>query len=269
MKAHAALVASLMLATTTACGGSGSEASSPQGTPQSGILSAFFGLDNELPALAGVLCPDAPGKDGMPLVFHQEVSDDSIDPDDFTITTDGGRESTPGCATLGPAFEEDEDRTILLIGNFGNAETDPPASAAVVGDLWSESGHNWSGAMTTVTPLTAGPSLVYAEGVDPVDHDCPAGSERAVMAIWDGGVKNVSNETFARPDFVRFRMHFANGATEFHRPPTAMTDLADQDNVLVLCTEQSLAPASISVSANTAIDPNGDPNDETEVSISQ
>lgn len=59
------------------------------------LLPAFFGLDNALPRGANNLCAGAAGQDGMPVMLSR--------------TTDPG-----------------ELRTVLLNGEFGDAENDPP-----------------------------------------------------------------------------------------------------------------------------------------------
>ena len=38
--------------------------------PEARLLSAFFGLDNDLPFVANRLCWGASGEDGMPVVVH-------------------------------------------------------------------------------------------------------------------------------------------------------------------------------------------------------
>jgi hypothetical protein len=59
-------------------------------TREAKILTAFFGLDNALPATSRVLYRKAPGKDGMPLVFSLEVDPTTLDASDFQVTTKNG-----------------------------------------------------------------------------------------------------------------------------------------------------------------------------------
>ena len=41
------------------------------------------------------------------------------------------------CAVLAPANENGENRTVLLLGEFGTAVTNPPVEVRVVGDLFT------------------------------------------------------------------------------------------------------------------------------------
>lgn len=54
--------------------------------------------------------------------------------------------------------------TVLLVGEFGNAEADPPVRVEIVGDILTsdEVALNFSGASVAVTPLSAGPTLIMA-----------------------------------------------------------------------------------------------------------
>ncbi len=53
-------------------------------------MSAFFGLDNALPFITIGLSWKAPGKDGMPIVFSQELNPATLEPSDFKIKTAKG-----------------------------------------------------------------------------------------------------------------------------------------------------------------------------------
>ena len=136
----------------------------------SGLLSAFFGLDNALPFRANLLCLGASGLDGMPVVLSRTIEPDSLQPEDFQIVTKSGVIHSPHCVTLRPAQDQGELRTVLLIGEFGDANDDPPALVRVVGDMFSDENSsgkrsrvNFRGAQVEVTPLHEGPSLVFAE----------------------------------------------------------------------------------------------------------
>ncbi len=102
------------------------------------LLSAFFGLDNSLPFGANRLCLGASGEDGMPVVLSHTIDPESLQPEDFSVFTRSGAESTPMCVTLRPSLDAGEKRTVLLIGEFGNAANDPPIKVRIVGDLLSD-----------------------------------------------------------------------------------------------------------------------------------
>ena len=95
-------------------------------------LSAFFGLDNKLPFGANVLCLGAGGEDGMPVVLSHTINSDSLQAEDFRVVRQSGTTNIPKCVTLRPAGDKDENRTVLLIGEFGNADDDPPVKVLIV-----------------------------------------------------------------------------------------------------------------------------------------
>ena len=83
-------------------------------TQNSSILSAYHGLD-QLPLVASVLCGfNVAGDDGMPVVFSTQLNVDSVDPESFLVTRSDGEVVVPNCATLHPADEPLELRTVLL-----------------------------------------------------------------------------------------------------------------------------------------------------------
>ncbi|MEL6317933.1 MAG: hypothetical protein AAFR16_09900, partial [Pseudomonadota bacterium] len=63
------------------------------------LVSAFFGLDDALPLRAVRLCPRAPGKDGMPVIFSEEIDEATLDAADFRVTTAAGRVGRVDCVT--------------------------------------------------------------------------------------------------------------------------------------------------------------------------
>ena len=65
------------------------------------------------------------------------------------------------CVTLRPAGDMDENRTVLLIGEFGNVDDDPPVMLLIVDDVLSDVTDspqvNFRGTEVSVIPLDAGP----------------------------------------------------------------------------------------------------------------
>jgi hypothetical protein len=249
-----------------------SEAEAPR------ILSAFFGLDDALPWRVAFICLSGPGKDGMPVVFSNEIHNETLNPKGFRVTTASGAVHTPDCATVWPANEENEDRTVLLIGQFGSAKNDPPIRVEIMGDLRTEQGISLRGLWAEVTPLEAGPFLAYAKRVplDPKEGDflgrggpCPIEFTRQVVRItWAGGVRAPSGEELgeAQLESINVTMRNAEGVeTLVH--PFVLADLRDEDNNVDLCLNVTGVPVRVRVVASTVIDPRGDPNPETEVII--
>lgn len=79
------------------------------------IITAFFGLDNALNQRSRMLYSNAPGQDGMPLVFSHEIDPSTLNGSDFEVTTKNGDIFQVEFATLLPANEAYELRTVLLI----------------------------------------------------------------------------------------------------------------------------------------------------------
>ena len=168
-------------------------------------LSAFFGLDNKLPFGANVLCLGAGGEDGMPVVLSHTIKPDSLQAEDFRVVRQSGATNTPMCVTLRPAGDKDENRTVLLIGEFGNADDDPPVKVLIVDDLLSDATDspqvNFRGTQVSVIPLEAGPEIILAAAV-PKDiwslsgrgTSCPTATEQVVRVTWTGGVRLPNRE---------------------------------------------------------------------------
>ncbi len=169
-------------------------------TRKAELLSAFFGLDNALPPRAMNIWSEAPGKDGMPLVFSHEINPITLNPNVFQITTQKGDKLNVAFSTFKPAIEEFELRTILLIGEFGNAPDNQPMEVEIVGDLETRDGQHLKGQKIKVTPLEEGPVISYAEYFSfdknyPYKEkgagcDCPkTETQTVVRTVWAGGVR--------------------------------------------------------------------------------
>ena len=272
-----AAMAAGVLASAAAVGGAAAQ-EAPRielGAP----LSAFFGLDNGLPVGANRICQGAAGQDGMPVVLSQTVDAGTVQPEDFWIVTRSGAERTPICSTLGPARDPGELRTVLLIGEFGDAADDPPMKVLVVGDLFSDgvTGEqvNFRGTQTEVTPLDAGPSLVLAEVV-PEDgwstegrgSRCPDGVLQVVRATWAGGVRLPNRGELGDPERLLYRVTVErpDGSSD-EIAPAALADLGDGDNNHHLCLDTTAPAVSVSFPAGHLVDPNQDLNPDTHVAV--
>jgi len=271
-------VTSLDLTDTTADAGLPRES----GGQSAELLSAFFGLDNALPRLSRLICRGAPGQDGMPVIFSTEIDHTTMQAGDFRVTTASGATGEMLCVTLLPATDGGELRTVLLVGEFGDAETDAPVSVEIVGHLHSIDGTlDFRGARVDVTPLAPGPSLVMAEIADPTAQDlglgqrrtdgddCPTdGIVQAVRVIWAGGItlENGDEPGDAERDLYRVTVRAADG-TEREITPAALADLGDGDNNHLLCLDTADTPVSVSFPAGVFTDPNDDLNPATSVAV--
>lgn len=242
------------------------------------MLSSFFGLDNALPPNSVVLWLQAPGKDGMPVVFTHEIDPSTLSANVFRITTRNDSTFTPAFVTLSPANEEFELRTVLLIGEYGNAPQNPPLSLQIVGDLKTRDGQNLKGSTIDIIPLEEGPTVVYAEYFV-LDNaypfvasgrgcDCPKERTTTVVrAVWSGGVRALSGEELGERERSKFRVYLRRGADTIMVHPYHLADLNDNDNNIDLCISEQGTPLWLEVEAHTAIDPRDDKNPFTKCLI--
>lgn len=247
-------------------------------TREAKVLSAFFGLDNALPKSAIGISLRAPGKDGMPLVFSHELEPSTLDETDFRIKTSKGEFYDVDIVTFRPALEAFELRTVLLIGDYGNAPDNEPVEVEIVGDLLARSGQNFKGQTIIVTPLSDRPFLSYSEYFKIDDDypfvekgrgcDCPKNTTTIVRTVWAGGVRAMDGEELGEKDLSQFTVSLDKSKgiiNEVH--PFKIADTGDNDNNIDLCIEEKGTPVSVSVEPNTAMDPRDDPNDFTTIKI--
>lgn len=62
----------------------------------------------------------------MPVIFSTEIDYTTLQAGDFLVTKESGAKGHVHCVSLVPATDAGELRTVLLIGEFGNADADPP-----------------------------------------------------------------------------------------------------------------------------------------------
>jgi len=242
------------------------------------ILTAFFGLDNKLTRRANIIYKKAYGKDGMPLVFSHELDPKTIQGTDFEVTTKNGTVHIVEAASLQPANEEFELRTVLLIGEYGSYPDNQPVSVKVVGDLMTRTGQNYNGQRIKVIPLEEGPVLSYAEYFTLDDKypyvkkgrgcDCPKEETKTVVkVVWSGGVRAINGKELGENELKDFTVTLVNGSDTMKVHPFKLADLGDNENNIDLCLKQSGTPILVEVNENIAIDPNNDKNPRTRVRV--
>lgn len=247
-------------------------------TREAKILTAFFGLDNGLTRKANIIYSKAYGKDGMPLVFSHELDPNTIQGADFEVTTKNGTVYIVEAASLQPANEEFELRTVLLIGEYGSYPDNQPVSVKVIGDLMTRTGKNYKGQSIKVIPLEEGPVLSYAEYFTFDEHypyvkkgrgcDCPKEETKTVVkVVWSGGVRAVNGKELGENELKDFTITLVNGADTMKVKPFKLADLGDNDNNTDLCLKESGTPILVEVNENTAIDPNNDKNPKTQIKV--
>jgi len=251
------------------------------------LISAFFGLDNGLPERLTdrVACEGAGGADGMPVIFSHEVDIETLEPGDLRITTRSGTVYPATCLTLAPADDPGELRTALLAGEYGSDE-DQPVTVEIIGNVLSLDGTvNFRGASVDVTPLEAGPSLVWAEIVPQTQWDlggkattspwgggnrCPMGTAQIVRVTWNGGITKPGGEPADDDERALYRVSIVTveGAAG-DIAPFALADLQDGDNNHLLCLDTTDTVTSVSFPAGHVTDPREDLNPDTAIALAQ
>jgi hypothetical protein len=117
------------------------------------ILEVYYGLDTAPPQGNDFCEENVVGLDAVPVTFSVQFDSTSVAPEDFAVETATGDPVTPVCATLEPATEPLELRTVLLFGTFGT-DTAQPRAVEVVGVLEDLDGNEITGLRSEdVTPL--------------------------------------------------------------------------------------------------------------------
>ena len=253
---------------------------------QAMLLSAFYGLDDDLPRAANfVICEGAAGKDGMPVIFSHEIDVSTMQAGDFKITTGSGKTGEIKCVTLAPADDKGEFRTALLVGHYGSID-DQPAKVEVIGNLLSiDNTMNFKGASIDVTALEDGPTLVWAEVVPKNERDigkvatplpfgggsgCPIGTKKVVRVTWSGGVTKPGGDEIDDVERVQYKITvLLEDGSKTEVTPFALADLGDGDNNHELCLDVTGTPQSVYFPAGYLTDPREDVNPETMITIQE
>ena len=214
--------------------------------------------------LARIDDPELGGKDGLVVVFDAEVDAASLQARAFAVVLADEEPVVPEAVTLAPASEDDENRTVLLVGELvaeGGAE---PTHVVVVGPVWTEDGRRLRGLGAAVEPFAAGPRVVAAEVLAVAPGRCE-GAVRRVRTYWSDELRGVEAD-----DLPRVRVAGAGAAP---RPPSRFDDHdaahgeAGQDGVLDLCLDDRTAPRRLSIDAGAFHGPAGHPSAAVELAL--
>lgn len=231
------------------------------------FLAAYYGLD-ALPPLVAALCDaNSVGEDGLPVTLSVQLDGSTVTPEAFVVETDAGEPVTPVCATLRPADEPLELRTVLLAGPFGTPDAQPRA-VEVVGDVEDLDGNTLLGLRTeALTALEQGPSVVLAERYAPdtcgLEDECPDGTSQVVQLVWEGGVSGPAGGPLGEAQRLAVSVSLEDGSTV---TPVALAD-DDPDNFVLACIEEASPATSVTVDAGVFHDPGDDPNPETSAHV--
>ena len=208
--------------------------------------------------------------DGMPVNFKYPLDAATLSGSDFEVVDSLGNIHIPICARLAPANENGENRTVLLLGEFGTAVNNPPVEVRVVGDLLTIdiiSGESACSEITTnVIPLADGPSLFFAQRIDGNLNECSSGTQ-TIQVAWNGGITPyISDDN--ESDLFQYYIGYSESAGDLvPHVPISIADINDNDNFHQLCFSTSDEIVKISMMANTVEDPNHDPNLYSEIDV--
>jgi hypothetical protein len=181
--------------------------------------------------------PELGGRDGLVVVFDAEVDASALQARAFVVMQADREPAAPEQATLAPASEDDENRTVLLVGELAAAGAEP-THVAVVGPLWAEDGRTMKGLGAPVEPFAAGPRVVMVEVLSAGPGRCE-GAAQVLRTYWSDELRGVESE-----DLLRMRVAKTDGDPT---RPVRFDDHADahaeagQDNVLDLCMNDAAA----------------------------
>ncbi len=206
------------------------------------MLSAHFAQD-DAPSLGGL--------DSIAVVFSEDVDAASLRPDVFLVLlADGGR-TLAREAVLAPASEADENRTVWLLGDFGDPRRRPPTDVVVIAPLHTESGSSLEGVLAPVLGFGEGGHIVHAQA-EP--EFCESGEPR-IRTFWTDALRDVAQE-----DLQAITLELVSGRTV---SPSSFEDHADvgsfigesrDDNVLDLCVPAQERVIGVRVQAGSFTD---------------
>lgn len=221
---------------------------------------------------AHVAMRDAPtggGGDLLPVVFSVEVDPMGVTPERFSVVRRDGRRVAPRVATLAPASEWDENRTVLLVGDFtgGTPESpEDPTHVHVIGRLYAEDGRSLRGLGAEIQGADVPGTVVVAERVAVGPRRCE-GATRAVRLYWSDGLRDVGGN-----DLQRIVVGLGIG-DEVH--PVGFDDHGvdrddtGEDNVLDLCLDVPGIPVRVRIEAGVFSDPAGRPSGPVDVQVGE
>lgn len=214
--------------------------------------------------LSQVDAPQLDGLDAVLVVFDVEVDAASLDARGFVVSVGSSGPVRPRRAILAPASEDDENRSVLLIGELGDATASgQPTHVAVRGPVYAEDGRGLSGLGATVEAFETAPRVVMAVSMRSSPTRC-AGADTVVRTYWSDRLRGVG------PD-DRDRVWVGLGGASVH--PVAFDDHATehgesaQDNVLDLCLPASASAGRLRIEPGAFEDVAGHPSAAIDVQV--
>lgn len=197
--------------------------------------------------------PELDGRDGVLVVFDLEVDAASLDPRAFVVSRATTGPVRPEMAVLAPANEDDENRSVMLVGDFGDATPQgQPTHVAVSGPLFSE-GRRLSGLGASIEAFELPPRIVALTAMTPAARRCE-GAGALVRTYWSDDLRGVEPD-----DLARIRVELDEGSVHPLRFDDHSTEHgeASQDNVLDLCLADGAPARRVRVEAGAFQDAAG------------
>ncbi|MFV8752521.1 hypothetical protein ACNOYE_18395 [Nannocystaceae bacterium ST9] len=206
--------------------------------------------------------------DVLVLVFASEIDPLGLVPEAFGIVRADGQRVRPVEVRLGPADEGDENRSVILVGEFGEPQAEPIA-VHVIGSLFGEAGESFAGLDVEVSPSAAADRLLVIERLGPDPSRCP-GAQQVLRTYWSDALAGV-----AASDLAAIELLLADGSA---RAPIDFDDHAGRegevglgpadDNVLDLCIDVATPVVRLRIAAGQFTDAQGHATAAAEVALS-
>ena len=166
-----------------------------------------------------------------------------------------------------------------MIGEFGNADDDPPVKVLIVDDLLSDATDspqvNFRGTQVSVIPLDTGPEIILAAAV-PKDiwslsgrgTSCPTDTKQVVRVTWTGGVRLPNRDELGEAQRTLYKVSLTDAdGSRSEVSPAALAELGDEDNNHFLCLDTTTPATAVAFPAGHLVDPNGDLNADSKVMV--
>jgi|GEM_PF-5236938 len=236
---------------------------------------------------------EAGTSDEILLVFSERIEASTLVAHDFVVVRADGHGVVPRTASLAPANERDEHRSVVLRGDFVDAGATEPVAVHVIGGLFTVSGEPLRGLDAPVRGSDLPTSLVMVESVAPQPGRC-AGAMQVLRTYWSGCLGRLDpgeNNAF----LASIRLYLADGrelhpvaiddhgrvamdtvqslpraesemmepsAREFETRPRSASDFASvhrtgEDNVLDLCLDVGIRVSRVVIENGNFVDDRG------------
>jgi pimeloyl-ACP methyl ester carboxylesterase len=251
------------------------------GAPAGQMLSAYWGIDRAQPVIPFCVAPGTAGGDGLPVVFSlpfAPTTDFSNPGRLFRVTSSTGAIGSVACATLNPAIDAHENRTVLLVGQFADGQAGQTIGAVdVIGDLKFADGSSARGlTLASASALNAGEHLMLAEQSSQASYatgsgnasGCPSPSTKwVVKTTFEGGVRGQAQVG----DFTLKLANTGTGEVRYLNPSAlSQAEQADNDNHVSLCFgdyPSGFQPIAVAIKAAVYQDPAGVANPRSTSSV--